>query len=337
MFLIAIFVNAAGICVSGSVPMFLTWLAGAGWISPLFGIAGVITWVGIYVSKGWLELPEKDFCTIERFGRYYRTAHEGVTILCFPGLIDKVTKKGNHRYETVKIREVDPKDVVDFTGGGTGAPVLDIVFRVIRHKPGKPAEVKIKRTDPATGQTWEDTYTATGDITDSGYLWSYNITDGKERVKEVILGALRPLLQGMTVDQAGTKTGDISKFLREDGEIAQVLVNMGVELDPLRGVVLLDIRLPESVVADNEETLKGQKAAERQTLQGLGYMRAVGGIVREAKDVFGIDLTFEQARDLYQNQRGLETLAAKQGAINFVAPGMNGVLASMNMSGGNNP
>jgi len=102
-----------------------------------------------------------------------------------------------------------------------------------------------------------------------------------------------------------------------------------------KGVVITDIVLPDEIIRAREETIKGKREAEKQFEQGGGYAKAIMAIQREfAKGIKDPDgnwavepqkISFEEARSIYERQRGFETIAAKPGNTHFVTPGIAGM------------
>ncbi|HRZ30567.1 MAG TPA: hypothetical protein P5274_02790 [Candidatus Paceibacterota bacterium] len=317
-------VNAVGITILGLLPIGATWFAGAGSASIMFGLAGTIFWFAFYLAKGLRKVEEKQFRVVERFGKYHWTICEGLTVLCLPGVIDNYAKhggdNGDFKYHTIEVE--DSKDALDFQGGGTGTPKLSIMYRVIDSRGKKEPEIEFdgKKLHPDLRGK------------DGAYLYVYVVEQSEARIREVIMGSLRPMLQKYTIDKACNELGDISALIRNKDEgVIQALLNMGVALDPHKGVVLSDIKLSDSMVKARDEVVLGKKNAEKQKEQGSGYMNAILAIIEAGKEA-KIEISFAEAKSLYEIQRGLETLAQKLGSMNFVAPGINNALVSMNVS-----
>ncbi len=322
------FVNLVGMGIFGGIPAIIALFAGAGLASLIFGLAGTLFWFAFYLAKGLRKVEEKQFRVVERVGKYHRTLHEGLVVLCLPDIIDRFAPhggdNGDFKYHIIEVNDDDPKNALDFKDGGTGTPVLSIMYRVIHSEPGETPQITVgtKVFKPNLPDKKDK---------DGAYLYVYVVQQSEDRIREVIMGSLRPLLQKKTVDDACSELIDISTSIRQDEEVTQALINMGVELDPHRGVILTDIRLAASIVQARDEAIIGKKNAEKQAAQGSGYINAILAIIEAGKKA-GQKISFDKARGIYETQRGLEVLAQKPGSMNFVAPGINNALVSMNVS-----
>lgn len=274
----------------------------------IYGFAGITIWACIYVAWGIQQVEENCYLVIERFGKYYRTAHSGLRILCLPNIVDRVAPNGGEGdYKWREIELNNPKNKLDFKDAS--APFVAVIW------------YRVKKTF------------------DGPERFTYEVKDTEARIKSTIDGSLRFLLQQYTIDGACEKLTDISLRVRQDSEIQNALDGLGIELDPDKGVIITDIVLPQSLIDVREETLRGEREAAKQKEQGAGYARAIMAIketmAKGAKDKDGNIvvkpklISQEEARKIYETQRGLEVLAKKTGDIHFVSPDVNGMLLSL--------
>ncbi len=264
-----------------------------------FVIGTGLLWVGIYLMYGIKFLEQRDFIVIERFGRFYRVALRGVRLLCFPGLIDKIVKKGTLEYLQLNLYEDAEGQEVDFKDG-TAAIEGHAFYRII------------------SGGTDTDT---TAHI----LRFTYEIVDPLGRLRNLLDNLIRGRLQAMTIDQASKQKDGMWDNIKSEGEISQ-LKQIGLELDDSRGIIITDIKLPEAIVKFRQQKLQGKADAERSTARGRGYSDSI----RILQNKLGISA--QEAIALYNTQTGMELLReVKPGGMTFVAPGMQGVLASFDI------
>jgi regulator of protease activity HflC (stomatin/prohibitin superfamily) len=311
---IVVLINLIGAILFSLIGVSIGFLAG---FSVTGILCGIIAWIGIYVILGFVIVGENDFLLTERLGEYHQVIRKGWDILCLPGIIDKVVEdggRGDFKWHRIDLFSDEKKNKIDFTDGS--------------------AEVK--------AQVWYRIKNTNDDV----YRWVYTVDDSPRRIEEITDGTIRPLLQKESIDEASINMQAISQTGRTDPGMIQSLADMGVELDPHKGIIVTDIKLPKTIEDDREETLKGKRAASRQAAQGAGYALAIRAIIEEAaksheiKDekgnviqtIPGRKISWKQAVEIYEKQRGLETLEKKTGAMNFVSHGLSGVLVSMDIS-----
>lgn len=288
----------------------------------LVAFAGsVFLWSALYVIWGFRIRGEKTWQTIERFGTFYRIIHDGPRLLCLPGLIDKVREEGVLQYGEIPLySDADEKDnELDFADAS--APVNAKIWgRVGRHD-----EIKDEKT--------------LVEINEDIYRWTYATEQGqqKKRVEEVMDDVTRPILQGLKLDDANKQKREVAKKIidDEDGNLKKSLAQIGFYLNPHEGLVISDIAIPPSVKKLREQVLEGEKDAERAARRGEGYAMAIKKVIEIAKKDGGGDITWEQARKIYETQRGLETLKETGANITFISRDVKGVLANIGIGGDN--
>ena len=109
---------------------------------------------------------------------------------------------------------------------------------------------------------------------------------------------------------------------------------MGAYLNETRGILIGDIVLQPNDIVIRRKVFEGEKTADEAELVGRGYARAIFAIIKYAKEKHGMDLAWNEARLVYSEQRGLETLgavASKGSNVNFVAQNLDKVLLTMSM------
>lgn len=311
---IAVLVNLIGGGLLSLLGFGVSLALGAGGASVLFGLVGLIIWTGIYVGIGLRQVEQNEYLVIERLGKYYRTLRAGLSVLCLPGLIDRPAENGgigDFKWHRIDLYEAGNQ--IDFTDGSAGLRAQ--VWWKVENTEDKPYE----RGGP--------------------FKWTYSVINTEARIKEIVDGALRVMLQQESIDGASKNLASISTMVRDNEDVAKALREMGAELDSAKGVVITDIILPPEVIKAREETIKGQREASKQYEQGGGYAKAIMAIQAEfAKGRLNNPLkpdegwmvepqkiSFEEARSIYERQRGFETIATKPGNTSFVTQGIAGM------------
>lgn len=274
-------------------------------------VCGPLIWLSFYLSQGLTLVPQNSFLVIERLEQYYRTANEGVIVLLFPNWIDRIAPNGGQG--DYKSHKVDYQ--TDAQNGGV------VNFRDDSAKVIAEIWYSIKK----------DAVRSLGSSQDNApYRWVYAVRDSGQRIVDIIVNAARPLLQTHTIDEAQINLRDIEKEVTESPGVLASLDAIGVQLDPNRGFLIKNIELPPETVRARRLALEGHKEAERQIAVGEGYANSILAIVRLAK-AQGEEISFDQARAIYEYQRGLEQLGKTGANISFVNPDIRGVMIALGM------
>lgn len=270
-----------------------------GWVP---SISMAFTWVAIYCYLGFKIVDNQDYAVIERFGEFNRIIHSGPRILCFPGLIDKEAYQGSLRYQEMPLFKDEPGYKVDFKDGSTSIE-MRAFYRI-----GPYEEDNVEQVNEAI------------------YRFTYSMEDEqavKERIEEVLESSVIPRLQQLSIGDALVQKDTIAGEVVRDQHVIDALTAVGVELSPLKGLIIPDIALPEEILRQRMKKLEGEAEADKQSAQGHGYARTIKAIMED------LGISFNEARSVYENQRGLETLAAVQANVSFVAPDIKGVQKTM--------
>jgi len=312
---VPIIINMVAGVLSFITGFVVSFLLGAGAASIVYGFCGTVAWFGFYFAIGIRQVEENRFLVIERFGKYLRTASAGLRILCLPNIVDRVAPNGGSGdFEWKRLDLHEEGNKIDFKDASAGLRA-QVWYRV--------------------GSDREDPYNFT-----------YKVSNTDARIKEIVDGALRVLLQQYTIDEANTNLADISKKVREDQEIQQALDEMGTELDPAKGVIITDIVLSPELIDIRQESSRGKRQADRQKEQGAGYAMAILAIMERfaqgVKDDHGnvvvkpVKLTFDKAKEIYERQRALETIQAKPGNTHFISPDIKGMQMAIGINDSEN-
>lgn len=279
--------------------------------SPIIGSTeteGIIVWFGIYFFWGFRIIPQTDYLVVERFGTFNRIVHSGPRILCFPGLIDKIADRGTLRWRELALFADDKEPYrVDFKDGSTPV-VMKASWRI------GPQGNTLAELDRAI------------------YLFTYTMrSDGEreERIEEVLESAAIPQLQQYEISQALVEKDAVAEKVTGDSGVLDALMAIGIELNPQKGLIIPDIALTPEIIEQRQKKLQGASEAEKQKAQGLGYARSIKGIMEE------LEVSQGEARQIYETQRGLETLAQVDANVSFVAPDIRGIQRTMGIGDAN--
>lgn len=273
--------------------------------TPVF--TAIVLWISLYAYWGFRIIPNKGYLVIERFGEFNRIVHTGPRILCFPGLIDKIIATGTLRNQELELfKDETPVYRVDFTDGS--APVeCKVWFRI-----GGNAE-KISEID------------------ENIYKFTYSLKDEKsvrERIEDVLESIFVPRLQELSIQEALTKKDVIADDSSKEPSVKDSLSAVGIFLCTPKGFVITDIILSEDIVKLRQEKLKGGAEADKQTAQGLGYARTINAIIKE------LGVTAKEAREIYETQRGLETIEKLRANVQFIAPSIKDIQKTIGVNQG---
>lgn len=278
--------------------------------TPVF--TAIVLWISFYLYWGFKIVPNKGYLVIERFGEFNRIVHMGPRILCFPGLIDKIiVKDGTLRNQEVELfKDETPIYEVDFGDGS--APVNSKAWFHIGPEDADDTSI----------------------IDEAIYLFTYSMKDEssvRERIEDVLESSFVPLLQALTIKEALVQKDIIADKAANEPGVKEALEAVGIYLCTPKGFVITDIVLPEAIVKLRQKKLEGEVEADKQTEQGLGYARTIEAIANRLK------VSMSEAREIYEAQRGLETLAGVNANVTFITPDIKGIQKTMGIDPGHRP
>lgn len=268
----------------------------------------IILFSAIYIAWGIRIIKQKEFLVVERLGKFHRIAHAGITILCLHGLIDSEKHKNHLRLRRTDLYADEKDNKIDFKDGS--CPVkIQVWWKIGR--------IGSKKTE---------------DINDDIFNFVYAAENPENKLEEMIDDLARPLLQCMTIDEAGKEKDKVeAEIINEAASnqgVGKSLLDIGIYLDPTKGCLITDIILTNEVIKIREKTMEGEKEATKAAKRGAGYAQAIAAIMGEAKKA-GATITFKEAREIYEKQRGLETVGETGANITFVSPGIQGLMTTL--------
>jgi regulator of protease activity HflC (stomatin/prohibitin superfamily) len=260
-------------------------------------ISGAMLWGFTYLAIGLTIVPQQEVWVIERLGKFCRILRPGVSFLCLPGVIDKIRTNESMKLRRIDLYDDEAGNEMDFEDGSA----------------------------PIKAQVWFNIGEEDGDIE----KFVYEVTNPKMWIEERFDDYIRPLLQHLTIDDAQKQKNQIateaSNALRDS-----VKEITGAILDKSKGLLITDIVLSKETKEARAKRLEGQTEAEKSIKVGEGYIKAILAIVKEAKKAKA-PITFDQAAEIYEKQRGLETIGRTGANVTFVAPDIKGVLKTVNI------
>ncbi len=275
-------------------------------------IAGGILWIAIYFFIGFKLVQNTEYLVIERFGEFSRIVHSGPRLLCFPGIIDKVVAEDNLRWKTLNLFADEAKD-------GSAPPNTKKSYHVDFKDGSTPVSMEASYRVGPQGSSTDETDNAI-------YLFTYamqNASERESRIEGLLESEAIPRLQELEIGVALVQKDKIAKEVTANARVLEALILMGVELNPNKGLIIPDIALTPEIIAQRQKKLEGASEADKQKALGLGYARSIKAIKEE------LGCTEKEALQIYNTQRGLETLASLQTNVSFIAPDIKGVLKTM--------
>lgn len=269
-----------------------------------FGLAFV--WLGFCIHQGMIIVKQQEFVVIERLGKfltvYFRGWHVRIIGVDRIRANDSLRAKRLQLYEDEKAAEIDFKDA--------SAEIDASIWYQI----GNPADI----LQATKNGNWDN-------VANSVKAWVYTYEKPEERIDNLADGGLRPLFQQKSIDQASEERDGIADKVMND--IAQEMAKFGA-YPPSDGkrLVIEDIKLPDEVVRLRELVLEGQKRAEESEKEAAGYWKAIKAIQDN------LNVTVEEARKIYETQRGLNVLEKTKPAMTLVAKDLTGVLINLGVN-----
>lgn len=272
----------------------------------LITVGSALAYVSIFCVVGLQIVREKKFMVIECLGQFDRVLLKGLHVT-FP-ILDTVRLEDNFQLRNVGIYSSSSPAEIDFKDAS--APVT--------------ASASFRIGNPAYG---DDDPRIIDDVLD----WTYRFSDPSERVSEVIDGAIRPILQGYKIDEASVAKERIACDVIK--EAVPGLRGTGAYLNPVKGVIIEDIKIPPEAQKLRERVLAAEKEAEATVQANSGVVRAIKAIQDNFKGADGTQISFDEAAGIWRHQVANDTLRVTGSNVNIVGSGLEGVLKTIEVGG----
>lgn len=263
-----------------------------------------LVWIGYAIFNGTQIVKQQEFLVTEVLGK---CGDQGVRFAGWHVLlpwVEQIRAQGDLRTKRLSIYGEGAGTLIDFKDG-TSAPVVVSAW----YQVGEPNAV--------ANQNW----TA---VAKDVRLWVYTYTHPEDRIRSLIDGALRPLLQMKDIDEANVDRNGLAEQvmsqvapeMRKFGAYPQ---NNGVRL------VIEDIKIPPEIARMRAQVLEAKKVVERATREAMGTAQVINLIAREC------GMNQEDARKMYMYLRGLETIKSTGANVTLIGSGIQGVVGTLNM------
>ncbi len=267
-----------------------------------YGLA--FAWLGFCIYAGSLVLREQEFAVIERNGVYRTVYFRGWHIRVIG--VDTIRKYGDMRASEYELYSDDRATEIDFTDGVSAPVVVKLWWRI-----GNPGHAAVGKED------WKE-------LTEAVQRWTYRYQDARIRAFSLVDAELRPRLQAKTSDQASVDRNGIADetvaAIRDSFEEIGIYEPTGKKL-----LVIEDIAFSEEVIRARQEVLVGDKRAKEMEAESSGYWKAIKSISEH------LNISTEEARKIYETQRGLDALREIKPSMNLVGKDVGSVLATLNL------
>lgn len=268
--------------------------------------SGAIVWIAIVVAIGVRIVPQAEVWGVERLGQYHRMLRSGIRILLFPNLVDQIkeSNKASLKDERLDLYKDEVNNKFDFTNGSAAVKVQ------VWHR--------LAQRDENGGDTTEENL----------QKWLYAKTNPTGWIEEQLDDFIRPQLQECSIDEAQIKKQSVAQMAKEEARSVNGINITGSVGREIGRLLITDIVLPQDVIDARTETLKGQREAQKTQAIGKGYVGAILAIMKDAAEA-GNPITWEQALEVFDKQRALETIGRTGANITLVGQDVGGILKTL--------
>lgn len=265
------------------------------------GLGSAFGWLGSCIFWGSMIIKQQEFVVIERLGRFKTVYFRGWHVRVVG--VDSIRDSGDLRAKRLELYADVKAPDMDFADASAG------VDASIWYQIGNPEDI-------AKGN-WEE-------VAEAVKAWVYTYQKPEGRIYNLVDGELRPLFQAKNIDQASTDRNGIADMVMNAIEGEMHKLGAYSPTDGKR-LTIEDIELPPEVIGLREMALEGKKRAEEAENEAGGYWKAISII----RDKLGI--TTQEARSIYETQRGLDTLREVKPTLTLVGKDLGGVLGTINL------
>jgi hypothetical protein len=268
--------------------------------APGIGLALPILWTATFIGAGFFTVEQQCWIVVQRLGQFHSVKLQGVRWMNF--VFDRVKQRGNvlaHRHtlysEGASDAEIDFKDA-------TAAIKASYWFSV-----GNPKDIAERNQ---------------ANLKRDIALYVYRYADPIGRISGAIDGALRPLLQNLTIDQA--QTGGEAACLQASAEAAPAMKLVGTYPPAEKPIIIDDIVVPQDIQEIRESELKGEKEGKAAAAR----MAAPIAVVTAMKNAAGNGLTFQDVERIVARSQVLDTLGKTGSNITLIGRDVDGLVGT---------
>ena len=270
------------------------------------GLAAVMLWTAILIGLGIRINGEQEFSVIERLGELVRIQPKGMYVIWFPGMIDKFKCRDTFMAKEVPLFQ-GPGHMMDFIDGSTEVSIT------AWYHIANPAHVADKAWDLVFAQVTR---------------WVYAVDGAPARLVSILEANFSPLIQAHTIEDARLFHEDCAELAVRISRPA--LEQIGAYPRPEQAIVVDDILISADIVALRQLKMEGEMNAQKAANQSRGYSQSILNIIEDAKKA-GQEISWPEARELFERQRGLETIERTGANVTFVGPDVSGVLKTLDI------
>ena len=270
------------------------------------GLGLAFVWLGFCISLGLIIVRQKEFVVIERLGKFKSVYFRGWHVRVIG--VDRVRAKGDLLAKQLHLYADESAPDMDFADAS--APLDASIWYQI----GDPADI----TAAIRNGIWEK-------VAKSVEAWVYTYKDPESRIYNLADAELRPRFQKKKIDDASTARNGIADDVMD--AIVPEMKKFGA-YTPSDGkrLTIEDIDLPPGVIALRELALEGKKRAEESAYEAVGYWKAIKVVSKK------LGITVQEARGIYETQRGLDTLREVKPDMTLVSKDLAGALINIGVN-----
>jgi len=277
-------------------------------------VVGMLLWLLLQASFGYRVLSAKQYMVVERLGRFQKVYLAGPHVLLWPGFIDKIKNgigslQAQERFLYSEYDEQKKLPMIDFQDGSAHITV------VVRFTVGERKFIDNIGDEEARRNLVSD-------------ILRFTYVDSKpeDRILDIFDAALRPLLEETTLDKAQKERDSLSKSAAEraqnlltsieEGSARSAMIDIGAHVTADKGLLITDFNVPQEIQKERRQRLEG-------VTRGESYALGIEAVQK------GLGVTPEEAREIFETQRGLETMEKTGGNVTIFGPTVSEIVKSL--------
>ncbi|MBU6388672.1 hypothetical protein KGQ72_02280 [Patescibacteria group bacterium] len=266
------------------------------------GLGLAFVWLGFCIFQGSIIVKQQEFVVIERLGKYLTVYFRGWHVRVIG--VDRIRATGDLLAKQLLLY-TDPKGDQLINFKDTSAPIDASIW------------YQIGNTADIDAENWVS-------VAKAVKAWVYTYDNPGKRIDDLVDSALRPKFQEGSIEEANKSKDSIANSVRDE-VLPEMEIFGAYAPKGKKFLVIENIKLPEEVIRLREMALEGEKRAEESKNEARGYWQAIKEIQKE------LDVSVQEARGIYENQRGLDTLRETKPAMTLIGKDLGGVLGTINL------